>query len=291
MPELPEVETIRRDLDGSVTGLKIKSLVFESDKEIKNKKDHFNDVLIGNKFKEIKRVGKLLIFELDNPYFLLIHLKMTGQLIFCSKNKFIAGGHSLEKGSLVEDVGGDLPNRYTRVIFNFINGDKLFFNDLRRFGYLKLVKKEELEEIISKYGIEPLKVDFTLENLKKVLKNRKASIKSILLNQNLISGIGNIYNDEILFKAGIEPERPANKIKTKEMGKIISSANKIIKKAIKNRGTTFSDYTDGQGRKGNFSNFLKVYGREGEKCKRCSGIIKKIKVANRGTYFCPKCQK
>ena len=291
MPELPEVETIKRDLEKSIIGLEIKSLIFKSDKEIKNKKNLFNKILIDNKFKSVERIGKLLIFKLGEGYFLLIHLKMTGQLIFCSKNKFIAGGHSLKKGSLTESVGGNLPNRYTRVVFNFKNGSKLFFNDLRRFGYLKLVKKEDLKEIILKYGIEPLKEDFNLENLKKVLKNRKTNIKSILLNQNLISGIGNIYNDEILFDAGIRPDRSASKIKTEEMKRIISSANKIIKKAIESRGTTFSDYTDGEGRRGNFSNFLKVYGREGEKCKKCGGVVKKIKLAGRGTYFCPKCQK
>jgi len=286
MPELPEVETIRLDLIKKLLNIKIEKIVIRKKTIIKGDYKKFISILNNNFIKDIKRIGKLLIFELgDNKNILLIHLKMTGQLIYKTYNKYICGGHNSPI------ILNDLPGKHTHIIFNFKDSSKLFFNDVRRFGYLKVIDKLLLDDIKKNYGIEPLKQEFNFKNLKLIFKNRKSPIKAVLLNQKLISGIGNIYVDEILYASGIFPGKKANKIKDYEIKKIIISSNKIIKKSIKFRGTTFSDYRDCDGRKGNFSDHLKVYGREGERCFKCGNIIKKIKLAGRGTNFCQNCQK
>jgi formamidopyrimidine-DNA glycosylase len=291
MPEMPEVETIRRDLS-ALLGKKITALKILSPKSASHSAAFFEKSLLGNKLIKVDRRGKLLILSISNGLFLLIHLKMTGQLIYQSKNLKVVGGHSLSSGSYEKSVGGKLPNKHTRAIFNFSSGGVLYFNDLRKFGYLKLVKKDELEKILkNNYGPEPLSSEFTAEKLKKIFKTRKTNIKAVLLNQKLISGLGNIYVDEALFAAKIRPTRPANKIKPKEIERLVKETNKLIKFAIKHRGTTFSNYVDSKGKKGNFSQFLKVYGRGKEKCLVCGNPIIKIKIAGRGTHYCQNCQK
>lgn len=282
------METIRRDLNDFLAGLKIKKV------EIRDKKifgGGEGKKLEGDLVKKIGRQGKLLVFELKSGLFLLIHLKMTGQLVLSAPDKLIGGGHPFKKGDFQDQTGGKLPNKHTRFVLYFPEGVKLFFNDIRRFGYVKLVEPEEKTRIVSQLGPEPLTPEFSFQKLKEAFKNRKANIKSVLLNQKIISGIGNIYADEVLFSAGIDPRREAGSLDDEEIKKILSSGKKIIKKAIKYRGTTFSDYRDGRGGKGNFEAFLKVYGREGEKCPKCSGKIKKITLASRGTHYCPGCQK
>jgi len=334
MPELPEVETIKNDLKKRILGKKIVGLEIRSRKMMKSKPADLVKILKGNSFSGLDRIGKLLIFELaDRKNFLLIHLKMTGQLIYCGKGRIMAGGHALtpscsplpaqaglvrgrilppltppcEGGELKSSplqgevpegrrggVGGGadgLPNKHTHLIFSFANGAKLFFNDLRKFGYAKIVGEKELEKIKGEYGIEPLTKDFTLKAFKEALGVRNAPIKAILLNQGLIAGIGNIYADEALFEARIRPSRRAGSLSDKETEALFKAVNNIIKKAIKYRGTTFSNYVDASGRKGNFTKLLKVYHREGKKCKRCGGVIKKARIAGRGTRFCEKCQK
>lgn len=305
MPELPEVETIKRDLERAILNKKIVSLEVKKPKLIKNVKlEIFRKDLIGVKIVSINRIGKLLYLELSTrpPSFskegrggvvaeasiskyLLIHLKMTGQLIFQSKKKIIAGGHNYPP------VDDQLPNKYSHITFHFKDGSALYFNDQRRFGYMMTVNIDQLDEIISTYGIEPLQANFSVDNLIKVFVNRKANIKSLLLNQKLISGLGNIYADEACFASNIHPCRIGHSLTKNEITKLHKSIEKIISNAIEYRGTTFRDYTDAKGQKGNYSNILKVYGREGERCVRCKDqIIIKTKLAGRGTHFCPKCQ-
>jgi formamidopyrimidine-DNA glycosylase len=302
MPELPEVETIRRDLSEKIVGVKIVSVELKDKKlgEVKN----FAKVLVGNKISAVERIGKLLILKISAEKYLLIHLKMTGQLVFEDKEELIAGGHPTIKNSplkrgvavprgrgvLLQEIGGKLPNKHTRFILTFAGDRKLFFNDMRRFGYVKLVEKNELAEIKEKYGIEPLQINFTLAALKKVFAGRKVPVKSILLDQQKISGIGNIYASEILFAAHVKPTRLANSLTVQEITKIFQASKAILKNAIKHRGTTFSDYVDTNGKKGGFSRLLKVYEREGESCFSCQGMIKNMKIAGRSTYFCEKCQ-
>ncbi|MDD4901760.1 MAG: bifunctional DNA-formamidopyrimidine glycosylase/DNA-(apurinic or apyrimidinic site) lyase [Patescibacteria group bacterium] len=288
MPELPEVETIRHDLARKIVGAKI-SAVEVRDKKLGEAKN-FARVLVGNKIIAAERIGKLLIMRLNDKNFLLIHLKMTGQLVYEDQEELLAGGHAFKEGDLLEEIGGKLPNKYTRFILNFAGGKKLFFNDTRRFGYVKIVDKKELAEIKTRFGIEPLQANFTLANLKKILADKKINIKAALMDQKNIAGIGNIYASEILYVARVKPTRPAGSLKADEIGKIFQASKAVLKNAIKHRGTTFSDYVDTGGKKGNFSKLLKVYERAGEKCQVCGGTIKNTKIAGRSTYFCPKCQ-
>ena len=291
MPELPEVETIRRDLS-ILVGQKISALKIISPKTASHSAAFFKKALLGFALKAIDRRGKLLIFSFENGRFLLVHLKMTGQLIYQSRQVNIVGGHSLGEGSYAKSVGGELPNKHTRAIFNFSGDGQLFFNDLRKFGYLKLTDQGELDKILIKnYGPEPLSSEFSAQRLLEIFKSRKTSIKAVLLNQKLVAGLGNIYVDESLFAAKIRPTRIASQIKPIEIKKLTQEINKIIKKAIANRGTTFNNYVDSKGRKGNFSQFLKVYGRRGQNCLICHKPILRIKLVGRGTHYCPHCQK
>lgn len=289
MPELPEVETIRRDLEKKIAKNKIKGIEILADKSVHNRSSDFLNVLIGNNFKHIERRGKLLMFALgsaDKFSYLLVHLKMTGQLIYRHKKQLLAGGHSQTV------MNAAVPNKFTRVIFTFGDGGQLFFNDLRRFGYLKLVSKEEKEKTIkNNFGIEPLTSDFTLEAFEKLFKKRQTNIKALLLNQKLISGIGNIYADEICFCAKILPTRKVNNLSVLEIKKLFKCAEDVLRVAIVNRGTTFNNYVDSDGHTGSHLNFLNVYGRDGEKCKKCKAIILKKKHVGRGTHYCPNCQK
>ncbi len=289
MPELPEVETIRRDLEKKIAGQKIKDIEILATKSVHNKSAEFLKVLVGNNFSHIERRGKLLMFALDKTGkfgFLLIHLKMTGQLIYRHKKQLLAGGHSQSA------MDTNVPNKFTRVIFTFSDGSQLFFNDMRRFGYLKLVSTEEKEKIVkNNFGIEPLTPDYTFEAFEKLFKKRQTNVKALILNQKLISGIGNIYADEACFDAGILPFRKASTLTKAELEKLYHKIAHVLKLAIKNRGTTFNNYVDSDGRTGSHVNFLNVYGRDGEKCKHCKSIILKVKHAGRGTHYCSKCQK
>lgn len=319
------METIRRDLAAALNGWQIIRVDLLNQKTAKNEAAFFINSLVGSRVEEIERYGKLLALRLSKKNsqksalkinaksttfsaltiasklesdYLLIHLKMTGQLILDKGGRQLAGGHSLSEKSFSAAIGGTLPNQHTRAIFTLQNKSlnqgkscRLFFNDLRKFGYLKIVKKSELQKIVAaSYGPEPLAPEFTWEYLQHLLKNRQASIKALLLNQKLIAGLGNIYVDEALFVAGILPDRKAGKLKGVEIKKLWLAIKKIIEKAIVSRGTTFSNYVDSFGKKGNFSRLLKVYGRGGQPCRNCGQLLTKKKLAGRGTHFCSVCQ-
>lgn len=298
MPELPEVETIRNDLSEKIINKKIVKIDVRKVKLVKNTQKVFKDFLLGSKFSYIDRIGKLLIFvvrKAKQEKYLLVHLKMTGQFIYVGKNEIVAGGHSNSREeSKKYRLGGlekDLPNKFSHVIFHFGDGSTLYFNDMRQFGYLKIVEADELDFIKSKYGIEPLQKNFTWKNFQKVCEGKRTNVKAFLLNQGMISGLGNIYVDEILFASGINPTRNVSALSEEERRRIFDNSKKIIKNAIKKRGTTFSDYVDSKGERGGFADFLKVYGKEKTICPKCKRTkIVKIKVAGRGTRFCPKCQ-
>ena len=287
MPELPEVETIRRDLTKVIVGKKITDVKVINSRAVKVNADSFRKSLLNKKVKDIERIGKLMMLDLSDGNFLLIHLKMTGQLIYRHGHKIIEGGHNLPVFT-----ENDLPTKYTWVAWDFNDGGKLYFNDMRKFGYLKIVSKPEKEKIVAKYGIEPLTKNFTLANFKNVLAKRKTSLKAVLLNQALVAGIGNIYADEICFAASIRPDKSVAKMTEAEIKKVFIASEAIIKKAIAHKGTTFKDYVNAHGGKGNFSDFLKVYQRAGEKCLRCKkGIIASKKIGGRTSHYCPVCQK
>ncbi|OGH84646.1 MAG: DNA-formamidopyrimidine glycosylase [Candidatus Magasanikbacteria bacterium RIFOXYA2_FULL_44_8] len=299
MPELPEVETIRRDLEEKIIGHKITAVEIRDRKMTAvasaviltpptRGKDplKFDSFLLGCRIVKVERRGKLLAFLLSNKKYLLVHLKMTGQLIYREHDRVIAGGHKMRASDLV------VPNNFTRVIFSFAGGRQLFFNDMRRFGYVKIVDAEEKSRIWENdFGIEPLTANFTWESFKKVFVGRKTITKALLMNQKLIAGIGNIYADEICFCARVLPWRRAGALGESELKKIFTCCTKVLQVAIKNRGTTFNDFVDSDGKSGGHYDFLNVYERDGEKCHRCKSIIKKARHAGRGTHFCEVCQK
>src|SRR3989344_4622029 len=257
MPELPEVETIRRDLEGKIVRKKIADVEVLAKKIVKTNLKEFSEVLKGNQFSKIDRRGKLLIFKLKNhrgstsmgEKFLLVHLKMTGQLIYRYDHKTIAGGHNLPKNI------GELPNKFTHLIFSFSDKSKLFYNDMRRFGYMKIVDQAERDRILTEnFGIDAIDEKFTLAVFKKILEKKKGAIaKAALLDQISIAGIGNIYADEVLFDSKILPNRKVSTLKSDEIKKMYQSIKKVLKHAIRHRGTTFGTqleghYVDSEGR-------------------------------------------
>ena len=284
MPELPEVETIVRDLNKKLKSKKIIA-VRSLDKKIFQLSGREAKNIIGQEIKSVRRRAKMIIFDLSGHY-LIIHLKMTGQLVLRTKAGLIAGGHP------IINQGRELPNKFSRVIFKFNDSSTLFFNDLRRFGWIKLFNRSKFLKLNQSLGVEPLRPDFTLEKFKKVLSGRqKTTIKQALLEQKYISGIGNIYADESLFAARLKPFRRVRTLKPKEIEKLWRAIPKILRLAIKYRGTSFSDYVDAKGKAGNFVKHLKVYGRAGLRCKNCLGLVQKIKLAGRGTHWCGHCQR
>ncbi len=286
MPELPEVETVRRGLEKHLLQKKITQIKVLKKKLVKSDLKEFRGILIGNSFQSINRVGKLLIFALKNPAkFLLVHLKMTGQLIWQKGSEKIMGGH------YEPHQKNEFPNKYSHLIFNFEDGGQLFYNDLRQFGYLKIVDKAELDKIYEKYGIEPGTENYTWENFRgNLVKHPKMILKSFLLNQQIIAGLGNIYVDEACFRSKVRPDRKVESLSDKESKLLFKKIREIIAEAIAMGGTTFRNYRDALGNKGNFTDKLQVYGREKQPCLICQTPIEKTKLAGRGTHFCPKCQ-
>lgn len=281
MPELPEVETIRKDLQFAVLGKGIRSVKVWTPRLVKNEPKEFIKQLENNRFDRIDRKGKLLMFQLAfGDKTLMIHLRMTGQLI------------SELPGGLIVGDGDKLPNKHTHVSIYFADGAILHFNDIRTFGYLYLADEDDVETALSKFGIEPLCEDFVYDKFEELFSGRKGIVKSVLLDQQKIAGIGNIYADEICHRARIRPDRDSSTLKSGDIKRLFNACQIVIRDAIAKRGTTFSNYVDGSGNKGGYSKYLKVYNREGERCHRCGDDrIKKMHLAGRGTHFCDNCQK
>lgn len=284
MPELPEVETIRRGLAAKILHQKISGLQLAKLRLLKNSPRQFKKILIANSFSSIKRRGKLLIFHLTKAdYYLLMHLGMTGQLIYKDKQELIAGGHNLPR---IEN----LPNKYSHIVFDFKGGAHLYFNDMRQFGRVQLVDKKNLDKILSRYGSEPMDKNFSWLDFKKITSGRKTKIKALFLDQRHLSGIGNIYADEICWQSRILPWRSIANIKERELKSLYRACRQILQKAVAQGGTTFSDYRRADGSQGGYRAYLKVYGREGKQCFRCAKVIRKKKVVGRGTHYCSYCQ-
>lgn len=282
MPELPEVETVRRDLERYLVGKPILSVqVFDS--KVASASELSNE-LIDQTIIAVNRRGKLLMLELSTGNHLLAHLKMTGQLIYRDESSHVGGGHSLNSA----DDWGD---RFTRAIITFAHGAELRFNDLRRFGYLKISSTLDRDRYVSKtFGIEPLTPNFTWENFRSLFRKQKTNLKAFLLNQKNIAGLGNIYVDEVCFYAGVLPSRTIESIKQSELKRLFAGINQIIQSAVEHRGTTFKNFLDSDGQEGNYASRLKVFDRKGKPCLNCQTPIEKIRLAGRGTHFCPNCQ-
>lgn len=273
MPELPEVETVKETLKRKVLGKTIKSVDVIYPNIIENMdSSEFSKKLVGQTIKDITRRGKWLVFHLDD-YCLLSHLRMEGKYFLKNVN--------------------DTIGKHQHVIFNFTDDTSLRYNDTRKFGRMYLVDKDHVEDAkpIQELGLEPWDENLTYKYLLDKYKSKKLPIKTVILDQGIITGIGNIYADEVLFLSKINPYTPCCDLKKKDLENIIINTRKTLEKAIEEGGTTIRSYTSDEGITGLFQNNLYVHCREKEKCLVCDTIIEKTRIGGRGTYYCPKCQR
>ena len=274
MPELPEVETVRRTLQPKLAGLQITAVEILMPKIIKTPDpDQFQEIISNKKIIKINRRGKYLLFSLSDKYILMVHLRMTGRLTYSEKDAPVP--------------------KHTHVIFTLSDGCQLRFCDTRQFGRLWLIPATSLENLagFKDLGVEPLGEQFTRDFLKKELRRRHARIKPLLLDQTFIAGLGNIYTDEALHRAKINPERLSTTLTPREIAHLYRAIREVLQEGIDNRGTTVRDFIDGNGRAGSYQEMLRVYSREGEPCTYCKRAIVRKKVGGRSSYYCPHCQK
>jgi len=288
MPELPEVETVRRGLKKYLIGKTLQSISYDWLKSFPNSKEDVDNFAIGSQIINVRRRAKVLIIDLSSEYSFVIHLKMTGQMVYRSAKNSFGAGHPND--SLI----GSLPDRSTRVTVQLTDNSQLFFNDQRKFGWMRLMPTYLIQELdfFKKVGPEPLSQAFTSGVLKERLMRRKNSaIKAVLLDQSIIAGIGNIYADESLWGAKIHPLTTVNKISANKIKLLHKEIQFVLRLAIEKGGSTDKNYVDAEGKKGSYMNFARVFRREGQLCPRCGTEILKIRAAGRGTHLCPKCQR
>ena len=285
MPELPEVETIKEGLKKKILGKKI------IDFEVREKRTFGDSTsqILNRKILGLNRRAKIIVMNLSGNVTLLFHLKMTGQLIFESqKNKRTVGGHPSD------EMGAKFPNKHTRVIIKFFNGSRLYFNDLIKFGYIKLYRTNELDKAreLMNLGVEALSEDLKADYLFKTAKTKKSlKVKQMIMDQRVIAGVGNIYADESLFCAKIRPQKLVRNLSKKEFIRLVGCIKKTLNKAIRHGGTTVKDFVDAEGKKGNMQSYLKVYRKTGKPCRVCGAEIKRLKIGGRSAHYCPKCQR
>lgn len=286
MPELPEVETIGRDLESEIVGLKFTEVKFIWPGSLKGvSADEFRRLALGQEIIRVERRAKNLAIRLNNHYSLLMHMKMTGHLLLEPGSKTVNNtGEWVDSDGVLRDP----LNQYIRVIFWLNNGKIMAFSDLRKFGYIKLTSDAELKNVWEEYGPEPFSNDYNTDYLMRVFGSKRQAIKKVIMDQTVIAGIGNIYADEILWETRIHPLTPANQIDRNNIDAIVAATRKILTKAIELRGTSSSDYRDTKGEKGKFEAELNVYRRTGLPCPRCGTPIERISVGGRGTHFCPR---
>jgi formamidopyrimidine-DNA glycosylase len=286
VPELPEVETVRRGIKELIIGKVVKSVIHDTPKSFPNAEKDVSTFLVGATISDIRRRAKVLIIDLDNDYSLLIHLKMTGQLVFVGDVRFGAGHPS-------DSLVNALPDKSTRVTFVFEDGSQLYFNDQRKFGCVRLLPRIEIPNIdfMKKVGPEPLEADFTAKQFAMQFKRRsKTNVKAAILDQSIVAGVGNIYADESLWGAKIHPQRLVSSIKPKEFEKLYTELRAVMNLAIEKGGSSSHTYVNAEGKKGSYMDFARVFRREGLPCSRCGTTIEKLRVAGRGTHICPFCQ-
>ncbi|MSU76189.1 bifunctional DNA-formamidopyrimidine glycosylase/DNA-(apurinic or apyrimidinic site) lyase [Patescibacteria group bacterium] len=296
MPELPEVETIRRGLAEVLPGKKITTFTV-SLKKMYQPAANVPKRLAGRKVISVSRRGKVLMIQLDKDLTLLIHLKMTGQLLYKepvrigktkSEKLVVAGGHP------IPTMDGALPSKVTHATFTFNDESKLFYNDLRQFGYLKLVRNEDLGNvpILATFGPEPLEPEFTEKLFEEKLKKRSTTkLKPLLLDQTFIAGLGNIYVDESLNLAKIHPLRTAGSLTKAQRKALYQATKKVLRTSLRVGGTSDNTYVTIRGGKGDYLRRARVYHRTGEPCRTCGTPIRRLVVVGRGTHYCPHCQR
>lgn len=288
MPELPEVETIRLGLQRLLLKKTITTVHnYDSPKSFPNAESDVREFLIGVTVTDVRRRAKVLLIELSSGYTLMTHLKMTGQLVYVRGSEHWGGGHPND--SLV----GDLPDKTTRQHIEFSDGSRLYFNDLRKFGWMKLIPTIEVENIdfMKKVGPEPLSELFTAkEFVERIRRRNGTAVKAAILDQTVLAGVGNIYADESLWAAKIHPATRVKDISDKKLAALLPAIKTILTLSIEKGGSTDKNYVDAEGKKGSYLKFANVFRLEGKPCPRCGTTIEKIRVAGRGTHICPLCQ-
>lgn len=286
MPELPEVETVRRGLSSLIIGKTIKNETHDTEKGFPNTEADVRSFLIDATIIDIRRRAKVLMIDLSTGYSLLIHLKMTGQLVFVGDTRFGAGHPN-------DSLVNTLPDKSTRVTVQFTDGSALYFNDQRKFGWVRLLPTIEIPNIdfMQKVGPEPLAKEFTAkEFMQRFLRRGKTNIKAALLDQSVVAGVGNIYADESLWGAKLHPQRLVSSLSEQEFETLYNELRSVMNIAIEKGGSSNHTYVNAEGKKGSYMNFARVFRREGLACPRCGTTIEKMRVAGRGTHICPYCQ-
>ncbi|MES2971621.1 MAG: DNA-formamidopyrimidine glycosylase [Patescibacteria group bacterium] len=314
MPELPEVETVRRGLSQLIVGKAVRAIEHDWEKSFPNALSDVNKFLVDAKIIDIRRRAKVLLIDLSTEYTLVIHLKMTGQMVYVRKlelsvisNQFSAKTENriqaTDNIALPERFGaghpnaslvGELPDKSTRVTFTFSDGSHLYFNDQRKFGWVKLFPTAEVPNVdfMRKLGSEPLAADFTVQHFRECLMRRpNTNIKAALLDQTVIAGVGNIYADESLWGAKIHPSTLVKNLPEVKFNKLYEELRYVLNLAIEKGGSTDRNYVNAEGKKGSYLTFARVFRRENQPCPRCATTILKTRVAGRGTHICPHCQK
>jgi len=289
MPELPEVEVVKRSLENLVSNLTIKTIkIDETNLRYKVKIQEINQ-LIGLKLLNIKRRSKYLLFFFTKGVIMIVHLGMTGKFFVVNKKNIKS------KTSFYYNLDEEKDKKHNHVIFTFKNESKLIYNDVRKFGFIKLdsIKRFKENLHLKNLGPEPLEKYFNFDYVKNYLKGRKRIIKDLLMDQHFVSGLGNIYVNEILFYSNVRPNKKVSKLVDVEIIEIIKNTKKILKKAIKLGGSSIKNFKNSSGKEGTFQKFFSVYAQKGEECSNsdCNERIKKIVLSNRASFFCPKCQK
>lgn len=287
MPELPEVETVRRGLESLIIGKSFKTETHDTKKGFPNAKADVESFLLGTSIIAVRRRAKVLLIDLSSHYSLVIHLKMTGQLVYVGDTRFGAGHPN-------DSLINLLPDKSTRVEFTFDDSSKLFFNDQRKFGWVKLIPTLEIQNIdfMKKVGPEPLEADFSKKEFKdRFTRRARTNIKAAILDQTVIAGVGNIYADESLWGAKIHPKRLVSSITNREYNQLYTELREVMNLAIEKGGSSNHTYINAEGKRGSYMDFARVFRRDGETCPRHPDVvIEKIRVAGRGTHICPVCQ-
>jgi len=287
MPELPEVETVKIGLNRLLPGRVIRQVWDDWPKSFPNSQQDVAVFLVGAKIIAVERRAKVLLIDLSTDYTLVIHLKMTGQLVFRGEQSFGAGHPS-------DSLIGSLPDKSTRVVITFKDKTKLFFNDQRKFGWMRLLPSSEVPNIdfMKRLGPEPLSAGFGAKDFRQRLERRpNSSIKAVLLDQSVIAGVGNIYADESLWAAKIHPAAAVNKLSSVKLNRLFEAIVTVLSLSIELGGSSDRNYVNAEGKKGSYLSFAKVFRLDGQPCPRCGTLIIKIRVAGRGTHICPHDQR
>lgn len=307
MPELPEVETVVRELNRRLKNRRIKSVVVTKPKivhigpaTVSNIRDgspgkvmKFTKLLKSQRILSVRRRAKLLLFDLSGPLTLMAHLKMTGQFIFEDKKQKQKTAGKYKILNKINAPLVQLPSKYTHAVFSFTDGSTLYFNDVRQFGYLKLVHDDEINQVkeLQTFGPEPLDRKFTFDKFAEVIKRRgSGKIKQVLMDPLVVVGIGNIYSDEILFHAKVRPTRTVTNLKPAELKAIYKYIGIVLKQAIKYKGSSVGDFVRPDGSWGSMGKHHFVYGRRKLPCLKCGSTIENLKLGGRTASYCPKCQ-